>query len=173
MIAVALLLPGCDDPAPAPPPVASIHVDEVDPHALPEGTLEMFGIRFPAQSVATTTMSDYGVVRVPFQAERVANYVRQRIDFASVEVGPTSTIYTGVVPKASPALGPFTIIVRRQTFSAEVILRMDPTAALGRPILTPPPDPNAPPPQLVVPKSDPTLIEPTVSAAPRRPRGSN
>lgn len=125
LVGATAALTGCGgDKVPEPAASASARVDDIDPDTLPEGTLELFGIRFPAKSSTLTTMSDYAVVKVPFPAEKVANYLTERVESKSVDVGPTATVYSGAVPKGSAGgTAPLTIIVKRQTFSAEVILR--------------------------------------------------
>lgn len=111
------LLPGCNrssDPSPptaassAPaqavggaeagasvePAAAPLPVDHTLPGELREGSVKVAGLPLPDGFVVDRVFDGETYAHGPASPEQTANYLRRRLDAASVEVGATKTIFT-------------------------------------------------------------------------------
>ncbi len=138
VLALALVLPACDEKAPPPPPAPSARapVEALDPDALLEGTVVAHGVRLPQGSriIAQDAIGFTVEVQQPF--ERVASYLRDRVDAGSTVTGPGRTTFLDARSKATGQDGPeLKIVLIRKGFGTQV--HVDRTKPPGVPI--PPP----------------------------------
>ncbi len=105
LAAVALCV-GCDrqppagaDPRPAvsaagvAAAVSALPVDHTLPGELAEGTTRVSGLVFPRDFQVSRAFDGETHVRGPASFEQTANYLRRRLDAATVEVGASRTIF--------------------------------------------------------------------------------
>ena len=89
---------------------------------LAEGPERVLGLALPRGFLVTKRFDGEVVARGSASPERVANYVRRRIEAASVEVGPTRTIFQSARVKGGS--GPLLRIdVTDASEGAEIVLR--------------------------------------------------
>jgi len=120
---------GCSNeapaPAPPPPPSASAPLDELAPEELAEGPATAFGLPLPAklkvQRIAQFEVRAQG--QVPF--ERVANYVRHRVDAASILTGPAKTLFEDVKVKRPRGTPPPLVPEEGPNPEGDMILRVE------------------------------------------------
>ena len=90
---------------PAPPPAASsasVAVDSAEPGEVAEGSEKAFGFPLPRDMRVKAKMDDTWYAEGRLRAEHVANYVRDRVDAAHVDTGPTKTVFREARLKGDP-----------------------------------------------------------------------
>ena len=95
---------------------------EAEPTGLVESPREVFGVHMPVGTKPKTQLPDFVVVYVPYSTERVANYLRERLDGAA-DVGPNRTVFSGVTPRGVPDSRHLLIVVEPDGFGARVTLK--------------------------------------------------
>lgn len=137
-LVLALLVPafalatGCrrDEDVETPPPVAPtasvdvpVAADQLRPGELAEGDEELFGLRAPrGMRIArhfAETMSAVG----QHAAERVANYVRDRVEAERIEVGPTRTVFLNAMVRGDTSGKRLRIEVIQHPSRTELVVR--------------------------------------------------
>ena len=83
-------------PAPAASTSAAPTVDRLLPGELSEGTARALGLAVPREMHLERVFDDSAVARGHVDPEPLANYVRRRVDVATVEIGAARTLF----PKA-------------------------------------------------------------------------
>lgn len=113
----------------APPPVAAIPsavpvaADQLRPGELAEGTDEMFGLLAPrGLRVVRRFTESMSAVGEP-SAERVANYVRDRVDAERVEFGPTRTVFSNATVRGDVSGKRLRIEVIQHPSRTELVVR--------------------------------------------------
>jgi hypothetical protein len=127
---------GGDRDAPPPAPVTSAalpkpSVDQALPGEIAEGTDQAFGFPLPRRMRVRARFPDTVYAEGDVPAERLANYVRQRVVAEGVETGPAKTVFTRATVKSAP----------QRMLRIEVISRSGETELLIRD-QTPPPPPE-------------------------------
>lgn len=132
-IAAGLALAACKTeappPPPEPPPPAKTAVDHVDPHEIPEGAEDAFGLPIPRSMSVFARLGDAVRARGELPPDDVANYVRTRVIADRVETGPAKTVFARVTLKSG----------KGGTLRVEVIRVADRTELYVRDITPPPP----------------------------------
>lgn len=103
----ALLLVGCEDEPPPPPPKKAAEPpppapDQLAPGELAEGDEDAFGMKLPRRMRVIKRHGDVVVAQGMLSLERVANYVRDRVDTNQVETGPAKTVFIDAIVEAHP-----------------------------------------------------------------------
>jgi hypothetical protein len=83
---------------PAPP----VPVDHLAQGELIEGTEKIFGLPVPRVMKVAWAAHDQGVAEGPIEPERVANYVRARVQDGKINAGAASTVFDGVHHASEP-----------------------------------------------------------------------
>lgn len=134
---LALLVPalalttGCrrDDDVETPPvpPVASAVVptaaDQLRPGELAEGSEELFGLRAPRGMRVARRFEEAVSALGQHSAERVANYVRDRVDAERIEVGPTRTVFLNATVRGDTSGKRLRIEVVQHPTRTELVVR--------------------------------------------------
>jgi len=89
-------------PAPKPAPVASAALDRLLPGELAEGSERAMGLAVPREMHLERVFDDSAFARGRVGAEALANYVRQRVDVPTVEIGAARTIFARAHVKGQP-----------------------------------------------------------------------
>ena len=118
-------------PLPGPAPVASTALDRLLPGELAEGPERALGLAVPRDMHFERVFDDSAVARGRVGAEALANYVRNRVDAATVEIGAARTLFPRAHVKGQP---------NDKTVRIEVIREVDSTVLYLRDT-TPPPVP--------------------------------
>jgi hypothetical protein len=123
---IAWLALACGETAPptaqTAPTVASSPTLEAEPAALLEGPLQAMGLRLPVGSRFKVQMPRYVVAHVPYGAERVSNYLRERVE-GTADVGPQRTVFASATPKGPGAPPPVMIVVAPDGFGSKVTIK--------------------------------------------------
>jgi len=90
-------------PAPAPAAVASAALDRLLPGELAEGTERALGLAVPRDMRFERVFDDSAVARGRVGADALANYVRKRVDAATVEIGASRTLFPRAHVKGQPS----------------------------------------------------------------------
>jgi hypothetical protein len=122
-------------PAPAPAPIASTALDRLRPGELAEGTERAMGLVVPRDMHFERIFNDSAQARGRVGAEALANYVRQRVDATTVEIGAARTLFPRAHVKGQPNEKTVRIEVIREIESTVLYLR-DTTPPLIEPGLT-------------------------------------
>jgi hypothetical protein len=125
---VALLFAACrkeqtPSPAPVPAPVASTALDRLLPGELAEGTHRAMGLLMPRDLTFERVFDDSALARGRVGPEALANYVRQRVDAATVEIGAARTLFPKAHVKGQPEGKSVRIEVIREVDGAVLYLR--------------------------------------------------
>lgn len=107
----------------------ALPIDHLELGELGEGTDHAFGLTLPRTFVITRTFDDAIFAEGPAGVERVANYVRRRVEPPTFEMGPARTIFDRVKPKGGDRL--VKIEITERSGDTELVVRD----------LTPPPTP--------------------------------
>jgi hypothetical protein len=120
-------------PAPVPVPVASTPLDRLLPGELAEGTDRAMGLAVPRDMRFERVFDDSALARGRIGPEALANYVRKRVDAATVEIGAARTLFPKAHVKGQPADKTVRIEVIREVDSTVLYLRdtTPPTIAPG------------------------------------------
>jgi hypothetical protein len=112
-------------PAPAPlaAPVASAALDRLLPGELAEGTERALGLVLPRDMHFERVFDDSALARGRVGAEALANYVRKRVDAATVEIGAARTLFPKAHVKGQPSDKTVRIEVVREVDSTVLYLR--------------------------------------------------
>lgn len=110
-------------PAPAPAPIASTALDRLLPGELAEGTERAMGLVVPRGMRFERIFNDSAQARGRVGAEALANYVRQRVDAATVEIGAARTLFPRAHVKGQPNEKTVRIEVIRDVDSTVLYLR--------------------------------------------------
>lgn len=118
---------GCErDPEPPPAPAPSA-VEAFDPEMLVEGPVVVFGLRLPDGATVRGQHVTAAAVTIPHPMEKVASYLRAKLEPDTVETGPDKTVFLGARPKGSTPSDPtLKIVVSRTSVGTEVILNREP-----------------------------------------------
>ncbi len=132
-IAALLALAACKKdppppPAEPPPAPAKSAVDHVDPHEIPEGAEDAFGLPIPRQMAIAARLGDAVRARGDLPLDDVANYVRERVIAERVETGPAKTVFARATLKSG----------KGATMRVEVIRVADRTELYVRDLTAPP-----------------------------------
>lgn len=138
--AIALFVVACrkdkaPPPAPTPAPIASSALDRLLPGELAEGTERAMGLAVPRDMHFERVFDDSALARGRVGAEALANYVRTRVDAATVEIGATRTLFPRAHVKGQPDNKTVRIEVIREVETTVLYLR-DTTAPVLPPGLT-------------------------------------
>lgn len=109
-------------PPPAPAPSASAAADRLLPGELAEGRQRALGFAVPVGMRLERVFNDSAVARGQVDLEPLANYVRRRVDAASVEIGAARTLFPRAHVKGEPAEKLVRIEVVREDKSTLLIL---------------------------------------------------
>lgn len=130
--ALLLFLTGCarpteaeveEAPPPSPPEApAEVAADQLRPGELAEGEDEAFGLLLPRDMRVVRRFSESVVAMGSHPAESVANYVRERVHPATVEIGPRRTIFASSTVKGDSNGKILQIEVVRHPSKAEIIV---------------------------------------------------
>jgi hypothetical protein len=128
---VAALLGACSEkpkPVPAPPPpAASLAVDRLLPGELTEGHERALGLAIPREMQLERAFNDSAQARGPVDLEPLANYVRRRVDAATVEIGAARTMFPRAHIKGTPDAKLVRIeVVRESTTTLLVVTDISP-----------------------------------------------
>ena len=110
-------------PSPAPAAVASTSLDRLLPGELAEGTERALGLAVPRDMRFERVFDDSAVARGRVGAEALANYVRKRVDAATVEIGAARTLFPRAHVKGQPNDKTVRIEVIRDVDSTVLYLR--------------------------------------------------
>jgi hypothetical protein len=88
--------------APAPAPSAR-GADRLLPDELAEGTQRAMGLVLPRSLRLERSFNDSALARGQIRPEPIANYVRQRVEGGTVEVGVARTVFNNTHVKGQPA----------------------------------------------------------------------
>jgi len=121
---------GCEDEKPPPqpyvrPPRERIEpraADEARPGELAEGTEKAFGLPIPRRMALKARFPDAVYAEAAVSPERVANYVRERVEAAQVETGPGKTVWDKAVVKGGPTT-PLRVEVTRVGSTTRLVVR--------------------------------------------------
>ncbi|HMI89396.1 MAG TPA: hypothetical protein VK550_35215 [Polyangiaceae bacterium] len=105
-------------PTPVPAPVASTALDRLLPGELAEGSDHAMGLAVPRDMHFERVFDDSALARGRVGADALANYVRKRVDAATVEIAATRTLFPRAHVKGQPA---------DKTVRIEVIREVDST----------------------------------------------
>jgi hypothetical protein len=122
-------------PSPAPAAVASTALDRLLPGELAEGTERALGLAVPRDMRFERVFDDSAVARGRVGTEALANYVRKRVDAATVEIGAARTLFPRAHVKGQPSDKTVRIEVIRDVDSTVLYLR-DTTPPVVPPGLT-------------------------------------
>jgi hypothetical protein len=128
-LAMALLIAGgCAQksaplPAPVPSASAKMTVDRLLPGELGEGTARALGLAVPREMRIERVFADSFVARGHVDVEPLANYVRRRVEAASVEIGAARTLFSRAHVKGEPDAKLVRIEVVRDNDSSLLIVR--------------------------------------------------
>jgi len=113
----------------APPPVGAVPsavpvaADQLRPGELAEGTEQMFGLLAPRGLRVVRRFADsVSAVGEP-SAERVANYVRDRVDPERVDFGPTRTVFSNATVRGDTSGKVLRIEVIQHPSRTELVVR--------------------------------------------------
>jgi hypothetical protein len=125
---VALVLVACrkeqaPSPRPVPAPVASTALDRLLPGELAEGTDRAMGLIVPRDMHFERVFDDSALARGRGGADARANYVRVRVDAATVEIGAARTLFPKAHVKGQPEGKTVRIEVIREADSTVLYLR--------------------------------------------------
>lgn len=139
-IAASIALAACKTeppPAPAEPPAAPAKsaVDHVDPHEVPEGAEDAFGLPIPRAMRVSARLGDAVRARGDLPLDDVANYVRERVIADRVETGPAKTVFAKVTLKSGKG-GTLRVEVIRVAERTELYVR-DVTAPQASDVVKP------------------------------------
>jgi len=125
-VIAALALCSCaqksNAPLPVPAPSASAAADRLLPGELAEGRQRALGLAMPAEMRLERVFNDSAFARGKVDPEPLANYVRRRVDAATVEIGAARTVFPKVHVKGEPADKLVRIEVVREHDSTMLIL---------------------------------------------------
>jgi hypothetical protein len=110
-------------PAPAPAPVLSTALDRLLPGELAEGTDHAMGLVVPRDMHFERVFDDSALARGRVGADALANYVRKRVDAATVEIGAARTLFPRAHVKGQPEGKTVRIEVIREVDSTVLYLR--------------------------------------------------
>jgi hypothetical protein len=85
---------------PAPPPTQA--PDQLAPGELVEGPEKLFSLPIPRALKVSWAFKDRGLAEGKVEPERVANYVRARVQDGKISAGASSTVFEGVRHAAEP-----------------------------------------------------------------------
>lgn len=122
---------GCSDPVPELPPPGPSSTSRARLAAeLPEGTVEVFGIRMPAKSSIKRETPQSVTLDLPTDVEKSAAYLKEQLVTFKTENRKTQVIFTEAVTKSTPPRR-VRITLRSTSMSTEAIVRLvpDPNAA--------------------------------------------
>jgi hypothetical protein len=127
-LAIAALTASCrrekaPPPGPAPAPIASTALDRLLPGELAEGTERALGFVVPRDMHFERVFDDSALARGRVGAEALANYVRHRVDAATVEIGAARTLFPRAHVKGQPHDKTVRIEVIREVDSTVLYLR--------------------------------------------------
>lgn len=138
-LAAGLALAACKTEPPPPPPEppapAKTAVDRVDPHEVPEGGEDAFGLPIPRAMRVSARLGDAVRARGDLPLDDVANYVRERVIADRVETGPAKTVFSRVTLKSGKG-GTLRVEVIRVSDRTELYVR-DVTAPPARDVVKP------------------------------------
>jgi hypothetical protein len=109
--------------APPPAPAASAALDRLLPGELAEGTERALGLAVPRDMHFERVFDDSALARGRVGAEALANYVRSRVDAATVEIGAARTLFPKAHVKGQPSDKTVRIEVIREVDSTVLYLR--------------------------------------------------
>jgi hypothetical protein len=121
--------------APAPAPLASTALDRLLPGELAEGNDRAMGLVVPRDMHFERVFDDSAQARGRVPADALANYVRKRVDAATVEIGAARTLFPKAHVKGQPADKTVRIEVIREVDSTVLYMR-DTTPPVIAPGLT-------------------------------------
>ena len=110
-------------PGPAPAAVASTALDRLLPGELAEGNERALGLAVPRDMHFERVFDDSAQARGRVGAEALANYVRKRVDAATVEIGAARTLFPRAHVKGQPSDKTVRIEVIREADSTVLYLR--------------------------------------------------
>ena len=110
-------------PGPAPAAVASTALDRLLPGELAEGNERALGLVVPRDMHFERVFDDSAQARGRVAAEALANYVRKRVDAATVEIGAARTLFPRAHVKGQPSDKTVRIEVIREVDSTVLYLR--------------------------------------------------
>lgn len=110
-------------PAPAAAPLASTALDRLLPGELAEGTDHAMGLAVPRDMHFERLFDDSALARGRVGPEALANYVRKRVDAATVEIGAARTLFPKAHVKGQPNDKTVRIEVIREVDSTVLYLR--------------------------------------------------
>jgi hypothetical protein len=116
-----------ETPSP-PPPAASLAMpakplDRLAPGELSPGETRVFGLEVPAGMVVRGQFGDVAFVHGTVPADALANYVRDRVVVAHVEIGAARTVFPNARIKSGPADRYFQIEVIAGKGLTELVVR--------------------------------------------------
>ena len=126
---VALVVVGCRKERPPPPaapvpaPLASTALDRLLPGELAEGTDRAMGLVVPRDMHFERVFDDSALARGHVGADALSNYVRTRVDTATVEIGAARTLFPKAHVKGQPEGKTVRIEVIREPDSTVLYLR--------------------------------------------------
>jgi hypothetical protein len=129
LVLIALLTFACRNkehapsPTPVPAPVASTALDRLLPGELAEGTDKAMGLAVPRDMHFERIFDDSALARGRVGADALANYVRTRVDAATVEIGAARTLFPKAHVKGQPPEKTVRIEVIREVDSTVLYLR--------------------------------------------------
>lgn len=110
------------NPPPAPAPSASA-VDRLLPGELSEGQERALGLAVPRGMLLERAFGDLAQARGRVEMEPLANYVRRRVDVATVEIGAARTLFPRAHVKGEPDAKLVRIEVVRDNDNSVLIVR--------------------------------------------------
>jgi hypothetical protein len=122
---VAAIVASCakkPSPPPAPAPSASA-VDRLLPGELSEGQERALGLAVPRGMLIERAFNDLAQARGRVEMEPLANFVRRRVDVATVEIGAARTLFPRAHVKGQPEGKLVRIEVVRENDSSVLIVR--------------------------------------------------
>ena len=126
---IVLGLSGCGQKAtPAPAPAASTSasptaIDRLLPGELSEGPRRALGLALPREMQLDRVFDDSAVARGRVDVEPLANYVRRRVDAATVEIGAARTLFPKAHVRGQPEEKMVRIEVVRENGFSLLIMR--------------------------------------------------
>jgi hypothetical protein len=110
-------------PAHTAPPASQKPLDRLAPGELAPGSGKVFGFDVPDGMAVRGKFHDVAYLHGNVEADALANYVRERVVVAHVEIGAARTVFPNARIKAGPPDRYFQIEVVRGTGSTELVIR--------------------------------------------------
>jgi hypothetical protein len=101
---------------------SALPVDRTLPGELAEGTEKAFGLALPRVSRIAGRFEDVVMAELDVSADRVSNYIRQRVTAEKIAIGPLKTVFSRAIVRGQPSVE-LSIEVIMHDGTSELIVR--------------------------------------------------